>query len=59
MTLIKAATDNTEPSNPGETHERRACVECGEQFDPRFAKDGVYCFVCSVHIACACADDPE
>lgn len=32
------------------------CRECGEEFDPRFTKEG-YCFVCSVHALSCCADE--
>lgn len=37
-------------------HSQR-CIECGDDFDPRFSKDGLYCFTCSVHVACSCADN--
>lgn len=36
----------------------RSCEQCGEQFDPRYSRDGQHCFVCSVHATCACADEP-
>jgi len=42
-----------EPDTPAST---ARCVECRQEVEIRFMKDGEYCFECAVHAACACAD---
>jgi hypothetical protein len=53
---LETANDPHHQENNDES-ERRACIECGDEFDPRFSKQGLYCFTCSVHVACSCADE--
>jgi hypothetical protein len=37
----------------------RACLSCGESIGEIVKSRPEYCFVCAVHVVCACADEPD
>jgi len=37
--------------------EARACVACGEPIAELIEARPEHCFVCAVHVVCACADE--
>lgn len=44
---------------PGNAAAARNCVACGEPIEEVVEGRPEHCFVCAVHVVCACADEPE
>jgi len=54
----QSATEAAPNRAPLEERETQPCAACGETLAEVLQGRPGYCFVCAVHVACACSDDP-